>query len=578
MLVRREIAPQRPQPRLRQRPADHAAAARRPRPLPAAHPRPARRAGARSSPTSSAPCSTAAAARRPRRSSPGWPPPSTQHARLAERLERLSGDDRVRRERHRPAALPGRPRSTPPGCAPARRRSCGPSATCCATPRRSPARSAPPSPCSSRRRARRWSGSARARALLAEVEAWEPPGRGLERPSWRRCASASPRLATLAAATGSTAWRPIRPGSTPSRSGWPSSSASAASTAATRRPCSPGAPRSRPSWPSWKGTPRTATSWRRRSPPPSQEYRRGGRWRSPRPARRWGKALVERIEGELKDLGLGRARLARGPGAAPPGRTARWCSTASRSTSAATGSIRSSSSSPRTRARSRGRSPASPRAASCRASISPSSSPRAARRRRPGRRLVFDEVDTGIGGAEAAALGRKLQRLAKGGQILAVTHLPQVASYADLHFKVEQAGGRRPHQRAGRGAGRPRTGSKRWPACSPARRSPTLSLSHARELIAGAARHRKRAGTDEHPAPLWHSGEPVEPLRELLRPRRRAGHPHRVELRPGGRSREPDRGRDDLSHQGARGGQGAAGGGGRTGSSSPVWGSIPTCI
>ncbi|MCB1058528.1 MAG: DNA repair protein RecN, partial [Acidobacteria bacterium] len=50
--------------------------------------------------------------------------------------------------------------------------------------------------------------------------------------------------------------------------------------------------------------------------------------------------------------------------------------------------------------------------------------------------LVFDEVDTGIGGAEAAALGRKLQRLAAGGQILAVTHLPQVASFADRHFKV----------------------------------------------------------------------------------------------------------------------------------------------
>lgn len=52
--------------------------------------------------------------------------------------------------------------------------------------------------------------------------------------------------------------------------------------------------------------------------------------------------------------------------------------------------------------------------------------------------LVFDEVDAGIGGAEAAALGRKLQRLAEGGQILAVTHLPQVASYADNHFRVRK--------------------------------------------------------------------------------------------------------------------------------------------
>jgi DNA repair protein RecN (Recombination protein N) len=53
-----------------------------------------------------------------------------------------------------------------------------------------------------------------------------------------------------------------------------------------------------------------------------------------------------------------------------------------------------------------------------------------------GTTLVFDEVDSGIGGAEAAALGRKLRRLARGGQILVVTHLPQVASHADRHFKV----------------------------------------------------------------------------------------------------------------------------------------------
>jgi len=52
--------------------------------------------------------------------------------------------------------------------------------------------------------------------------------------------------------------------------------------------------------------------------------------------------------------------------------------------------------------------------------------------------LVFDEVDAGVGGAEAAALGRKLQRLAAGGQILAVTHLPQVASFGDRHFRVQK--------------------------------------------------------------------------------------------------------------------------------------------
>jgi DNA repair protein RecN (Recombination protein N) len=58
--------------------------------------------------------------------------------------------------------------------------------------------------------------------------------------------------------------------------------------------------------------------------------------------------------------------------------------------------------------------------------------------------LVFDEVDSGIGGAQAAALGRKLQRLGETAQVLAVTHLPQVASFADGHFEVAKrvVGGR----------------------------------------------------------------------------------------------------------------------------------------
>lgn len=52
--------------------------------------------------------------------------------------------------------------------------------------------------------------------------------------------------------------------------------------------------------------------------------------------------------------------------------------------------------------------------------------------------LVFDEVDTGVGGAQAAAIGEKLHRLARGGQILAVTHLPQVASWGDHQLKVSK--------------------------------------------------------------------------------------------------------------------------------------------
>lgn len=52
--------------------------------------------------------------------------------------------------------------------------------------------------------------------------------------------------------------------------------------------------------------------------------------------------------------------------------------------------------------------------------------------------LVFDEADAGLGGAQGAALGRKLRRLARAGQILAVTHLPQVASHGDLHHRVSK--------------------------------------------------------------------------------------------------------------------------------------------
>jgi DNA repair protein RecN (Recombination protein N) len=56
--------------------------------------------------------------------------------------------------------------------------------------------------------------------------------------------------------------------------------------------------------------------------------------------------------------------------------------------------------------------------------------------------LVFDEVDAGIGGRAAAAVGRRLARLARTRQVLVVTHLPQIASFADRHIRVEKSGGR----------------------------------------------------------------------------------------------------------------------------------------
>ena len=53
--------------------------------------------------------------------------------------------------------------------------------------------------------------------------------------------------------------------------------------------------------------------------------------------------------------------------------------------------------------------------------------------------FVFDEVDAGVGGAAAVEVGRRLARLARTAQVLVVTHLPQVAAFADRHVVVEKA-------------------------------------------------------------------------------------------------------------------------------------------
>ena len=64
-----------------------------------------------------------------------------------------------------------------------------------------------------------------------------------------------------------------------------------------------------------------------------------------------------------------------------------------------------------------------------------------------GETMVFDEIDAGIGGRTAHAVGETLRRLAERAQVLTITHLPQIASLADRHFRVEKVPGDPTHTR-----------------------------------------------------------------------------------------------------------------------------------
>ncbi len=101
------------------------------------------------------------------------------------------------------------------------------------------------------------------------------------------------------------------------------------------------------------------------------------------------------------------------------------------------------------------------------------------------RTLVFDEIDIGIGGRAAEAVGQKLKSLSRGQQVLCVTHLPQIAAFADQHFVVEK--------RASEG----RTKTKIVQLDDPARTQEVArmlsgatvtetSLQHAAQMIAGS--------------------------------------------------------------------------------------------
>ena len=98
------------------------------------------------------------------------------------------------------------------------------------------------------------------------------------------------------------------------------------------------------------------------------------------------------------------------------------------------------------------------------------------------RTLVFDEIDTGIGGRAADAVGKKLKTLARANQVLCVTHLPQIATFGDHHYVIEK----KEHAGRTRTSIRPVTGEERTEEVarmlSGAKLTET-SLKHAEQML-----------------------------------------------------------------------------------------------
>ena len=99
--------------------------------------------------------------------------------------------------------------------------------------------------------------------------------------------------------------------------------------------------------------------------------------------------------------------------------------------------------------------------------------------------FIFDEVDAGVGGRAAVELGRRLARLAVTAQVIVVTHLPQVASWADRQFVVAKGreGGDAVETLVRQVEGEDR---EREIARMLAGSESTTSLKHAQELLASS--------------------------------------------------------------------------------------------
>jgi DNA repair protein RecN (Recombination protein N) len=102
------------------------------------------------------------------------------------------------------------------------------------------------------------------------------------------------------------------------------------------------------------------------------------------------------------------------------------------------------------------------------------------------RTLVFDEIDIGIGGRAAEAVGQKLKTLSRSQQVLCVTHLPQIAAFATQHFVVEKREEQGRTRTAIRKLERTERVEEVARMLSGAKRSET-SLRHAEQMLAEAA-------------------------------------------------------------------------------------------
>jgi DNA repair protein RecN (Recombination protein N) len=123
--------------------------------------------------------------------------------------------------------------------------------------------------------------------------------------------------------------------------------------------------------------------------------------------------------------------------------------------------------------------------------------------------LVFDEVDAGIGGRVADVVGRKLRVLGSAFQVLSITHLPQIAAYADTHFQIEKRVDR----------GRTRTSVRRLDA---AQRIEEVARMLGGEAISDGLRRTAREMLDERSGRA--KGESMaKGESERSRPRRPAG-------------------------------------------------------